>query len=340
MPDWMTLGLVLAVSTMMTGLLRRYALKRSLLDVPNSRSSHSAPTPRGGGVAIVITFLAGSALLFFLGRIASEPFMALFCGGLLVAAVGFWDDHGHVSARWRILVHFAAAAWALYWLGGFPAVPIGDEHWDLGWFGHMLGILLVVWWLNLFNFMDGIDGIAGIEAIFVAGGAALILLLSGIEAPSFWLALLAVGCLGFLAWNWPPARIFMGDVGSGFLGFILGGFAVMTAATGALPVWTWLILFGVFLVDATVTLLRRVLRRDRWYEAHRSHAYQQLARSLRSHKKVTLGVLLIDVVWLLPLAWLAAWRPDLGWILTVCALTPLVIVVLKLGAGRSEEAPG
>lgn len=257
--------------------------------------------------------------------------MALLGGGVLVAGVGFLDDCGHVSARLRLLIHFAAAGLALFWIGGAPSIQIGEINFSAGFFGDILTLILLVWTLNLYNFMDGIDGIAAVEAISIAGGAAgIIFLLHGADSDFSLLILLAMGCTGFLVWNWPPARIFMGDVGSGFLGYTLGVLAILTASSGLLSIWAWLILFGVFYTDATVTLLRRLLRGERWYEAHCSHAYQCAARRYQSHKKVTLSVLAINACWLFPLAMFAGFRPDLGLLLTVLALTPLVVLAVKM----------
>ncbi len=261
----MTLALVLAAAVVVsfagTAFARRYALKRQLIDNPNQRSSHAMPTPRGGGLAIVFSFVGGTAALWALG-VLDEPAMPIFLiSALSVAAIGFWDDHGHVSARWRLLVHFIAAGALVAVVGQAPSITIASLTFNLGTPGLVIAVILVVWVLNLYNFMDGIDGIAAAEAITAAGGAAVILLIGGHEQLSGWLWLLAASCLGFAFWNKPPARIFMGDVGSGFLGFVLAGIAVITCVSGAMSVWSWGLLLGVFVVDATVTLLRRMLPR-------------------------------------------------------------------------------
>jgi Fuc2NAc and GlcNAc transferase len=209
----------------------------------------------------------------------------------------------------------------------------------LGSAGRILAVLAIVWAINLFNFMDGIDGIAGVEAVFVAAaGACLCAAGGGASAVSAAGFVLAGSCLGFLVWNWPPAKIFLGDVGSGFLGYCL---AVLTlAATRGSPAagWIWIILLGVFLVDATVTLSRRAVRGARVHEAHRSHAYQSLARRWHSHLKVTLAVSALNLCWLLPLASFAAVRPRWAIASTAMALLPLVIVALWVGAGADEAS--
>ncbi|HYE37582.1 glycosyltransferase family 4 protein [Methylocaldum sp.] len=326
---------VLLISGTLTGAMRGYAMKR-LLDLPNARSSHQIPTPRGGGLAVVLSFTLASAGLYWLGQIAFELFM-LVLGALPIAAIGFWDDHGHVSARWRLIVQIASAAWSLYWLDGLESIRFASEPYEVGWLGPVFAIFLAVWLLNLFNFMDGIDGIAGIEVVSVAMSSHWLLvyqsppLLGGASAILLTLAA-AVG--GFLCWNWPPAKIFMGDVGSAFVGFVLAVLALQTSSEGTLSLAVWLILVGVFFVDATVTLLRRMLSGQRWYEAHRSHAYQHAARRWSSHKRVSLSVLAINLCWLLPLAFAAVRWPQLEPVFLVCAYTPLIALALWLEAGK------
>jgi Fuc2NAc and GlcNAc transferase len=334
------LGILVSGTGIVWGLTRLiigYAEARSLIDIPNERSSHVRPTPRGGGLAIVIFVLGTVSFLFALDAIGLPEFMALVGGGFPVAAIGFQDDHRPIAARWRILVHIAAAAWSLAWIGGFPPLPFGSVGAELGILGYPIGILFLVWLLNLFNFMDGIDGIAGSEALFISLASALLGYLGGsLSSPDADVQILiaiAAGCLGFLLWNWPPAAIFMGDVGSGFLGFILGLMALITVHKELLTLWCWLILFGVFIADATVTLFRRVLRGERWYEAHRSHAYQHASRRLGSHRTVTLAVLMINAFWLLPLAF-AAWIWPAGGLMLAClAWAPLIALAYRYNAG-------
>jgi Fuc2NAc and GlcNAc transferase len=337
--------LVIALAVLawlLTALLRRYALRRSLMDVPNARSSHSVPTPRGGGVAIVLAFLGGLTLAFLLGLgIVSSLYWALLGAGAGIALLGFLDDHGHIAARWRLLGHFAAAVWALYWLGGLPPLAVFGGQLDLGWLGHVLAAFYLVWLLNLYNFMDGIDGIASVEAICVSlGGVLVYLLVASPQAPGMggWLVplLLAAAVAGFLVWNFPPARIFMGDAGSGFIGIVLGVLSIQAAATQPALLWCWLILLGVFVVDATLTLLRRLLRGEKVYEAHRSHAYQFAAREHGRHLPVTLAVLAVNLLWLIPVAVAVA----LGWLDgalgLLIAYIPLLLLAIKYRAGEAE----
>jgi len=333
-----TLLLVTSVASwLLTAALRRYALARSLMDIPNARSSHTSPTPRGGGIAIVTSACAAFACLHALNLVTAVQLWALLGSGIFIAAIGFLDDHGHIAARWRLLAHFIAATWALGWQGGTPALDIAGITIELGWAGNLLAAVFLVWMLNLYNFMDGIDGLASVEALCVCLGGALLYLLTG-HAPVAWLPLaLAAAVVGFLVWNFPPARIFMGDAGSGFLGIVLGIMSLQAGTVSPPLLWAWLVLLGVFVVDATVTLLRRLIRGDKVYQAHRSHAYQYAARRHGGHRPVTLAVAAINVGWLLPTATAIA----LGWLggLTglLLAYAPLIVLALRYDAGKPER---
>ncbi|MGP9822846.1 MraY family glycosyltransferase [Ectopseudomonas khazarica] len=333
-------ALLAVLAFVLTELLRRYALAYSLMDVPNERSSHSAPTPRGGGVAIVLVYVLG----LFIAResdlaVASDVLWALVGAGGFTALLGFLDDHGHIAARLRLLGHFAAAIWALYWLGGLPPLVFLGSEWRLGWLGHVVAAFYLVWMLNLYNFMDGIDGLASCEAICVCVSAALLCAASGMPSGNIVLPLLlAASVLGFLLWNFPPAKIFMGDAGSGFLGLILGILSLQAGWMRPELLWGWLILLGVFIVDATYTLLRRLFRGERVYEAHRSHAYQFASRHYRRHLPVTLAVIAINLFWLLPIAMLVV----TGWLEGVLGLllaySPLCLLAWRLRAGMPENS--
>ena len=292
----------------LTGAARRYALARSVLDIPNARSSHTGPTPRGGGIAIAVVALCGALLAGVSGSAPPRAVAALAGAGLLVAFVGWVDDHREVRARVRALVHLVAAVWALAWLGGLPALRLGGSEAQLGLGGWVIGALGIVWLTNLYNFMDGIDGIAAGEA--VTGGLFAAILLAAHGAPGLALLslLVAAASAGFLVWNWAPARIFMGDVGSGLLGAVFAVLAVASENAGAVPLLAWVLLFGTFVFDATVTLARRVVRGERWYAAHRSHAYQRAVQAGFGHGQVTAAVLLLNVL-LAGLAAVASARP-------------------------------
>jgi Fuc2NAc and GlcNAc transferase len=327
----------LAAALLLTGLIRRYALRSNLMDVPNQRSSHTLPTPRGGGMAFVVVFLFSMGTLSVLGVLTQGQSWAIAGAGAWIACVGFLDDHRHIPAGWRLLAHFFGAAWGLYWLGGFPPVQIFGQVIDLGGFGHLFGIFYLVWLLNLYNFMDGIDGIAGIEAITACLGGALLLLLDGNH--NTWLvpALLLAATAGFLFWNFPPAKIFMGDAGSGFLGIVLGLISLQSAWLNPSFFWSWLCLLGVFIVDATWTLWRRFRRGESLHEAHRSHAYQFAALHYGSHKTVALTVGAINLFWLLPLAVLIGLGLLDGILGIAVAYLPLLWAAIRFNAGGAEN---
>lgn len=327
---------VFLASLLMTFMLRRYALHRQLIDMPNARSSHTVPTPRGGGVAIVVSFLAALAAVAAVGILPLGQFAGLFGAGLIVALIGFADDHGHIAARWRLLGHFAAASWLLVCFGGLPRLNVFGFDVDLEWYGAILAAVYLVWVLNLYNFMDGIDGIAGAVAICVTVVGAILYYWCGHPQQVWTPLLLASACAGFLIWNFPPAKIFMGDAGSGFLGIILASMALQAASIEPQLLWSWLILMGVFVVDATYTMLRRLIRGEKIYEAHRSHAYQYASRQHSSHKKVTLSVVLINIVWLTPLAlWVGKGGLD-GLSGLVLAYVPLLFLAIRYNAGKPE----
>lgn len=339
------LGVCLLCSWALTGLARRYALRNALIDHPNARSSHVRATPRGGGAAIAAASLGAMAIAAAVGWLEVRLALALVGGGAAIALVGWIDDHGHVHAGVRAAIHFGAAAWAVGVLGGLPALSLGSEELQLGFAGSAAAVLGIVWLTNLYNFMDGIDGIAGAEAVSVGGIAALLLWLGGSSGLALGAAVVAVSAAGFLVWNWAPARIFMGDVGSGLLGFLFGVLAVASERQGAVPLMAWLLLLGVFVMDATITLFRRVLRGDRWYSAHRDHAYQRATRAGHSHARVTTAVLALNVG-LGGAAALAAALPRVapavliaGYVLLAAAYVTIESWV-PLGRHRIKEARG
>lgn len=290
----------------LTGRIRRYGLRQGILDVPNERSSHSVPTPRGGGLAFVAVLSAALALFLVQFPTLRNVWLALLTGALLVAAIGWWDDRRGLSGGVRFAVHTVSAVSSVALLGGMPVLDLGFARLWLGMGGAVLAVVGIVWAVNLYNFMDGIDGLAAGEAVVVGTMAGGLLALAGDWelAVASWTVAAAVG--GFLAWNWPPARIFMGDVGSGFIGYVFAVLALAAEGRGSLPLLVWVILLGVFAVDATATLLRRILHREQIWLAHRTHAYQLAVQSGLSHRQVTVTAMGLDLV--LGGVALLAWR--------------------------------
>jgi Fuc2NAc and GlcNAc transferase len=260
-------------------------------------------------------------------------------GGTLVGVLGFLDDWHDLPAGWRLATHFLAAAWLLAWLGGLPAVEVWGIPITAGLIPLSVAAVYMVWVLNLTNFMDGIDGLAAIEATTVCGAGALLSYLAIPQASTWMLPLfVAAAAVGFLVWNRPPAKIFMGDAGSSFLGFMFAALALQTAREAPALFWSWTILLGVFMVDATTTLLRRLLSGQDVSSAHRSHAYQHAAVRYAAHGPVTFTVAAINILWLLPIAWFVARHQIDGVAGVLLAYAPLVVLAVTFGAGVPSDA--
>jgi Fuc2NAc and GlcNAc transferase len=326
-----------AVAFTVTALVRRNAVRLGVVQAPNARSSHTVPTPSGGGVGIVA---GGSIVLAVAATRAPFPALWLLIIAGAIAAVGFVDDRRPLPALFRLPVQLGLVAIAIVVAVPFEALAsqIGLPAPAL--FLGAVALIAAVYWINIFNFMDGIDGIAAAQAMFMLLGALLLLLLRDPDALGGGAGAMLIGLagatLGFLALNWPPAKIFMGDAGSTYLGFLLALMALSTIADGLLSLPQWLILGALFVVDASVTLLRRLLNRERIFEAHRRHAYQALSRRFGRHLPVTLGFAGLNLVALLPMAMLAG-LPGWAWPAAAITYVPLVIAALLLGAGAPER---
>ncbi|HEV7587540.1 MAG TPA: glycosyltransferase family 4 protein [Longimicrobium sp.] len=344
---------IVAAAALTAGMLTwgvlHYAVARNVVAVANARSSHQGKTPVGGGLAIVLVAVAFELGLGWTGRLSPEVALALAGGGAAVAAIGWVDDHaggrGGVHALARAAVHFAAAAWALWCLGGLPELRTGTGSVPLGLVGTVLAAFGIVWSTNLYNFMDGIDGLAAGEAVSAGLVGAVLLLATGEPGLAGTALAVAGASLGFLKWNWSQARIFMGDVGSYFLGFTFAVLAVASERAGAVPLLAWMVLLGVFVFDATATLVRRVRRGERFHQAHRSHAYQRAAIAVRSHARVSGAVQALNLVLAL-LAAAGTLRP--GWLpwtvgAAVVILAALYLVIERrwpMHAGTGPDVPG
>ena len=335
----LTPGLIIAVASFAIAfatalLIRRRARRMGLIAEVNERSSHTVPTPSGGGIGIV---LAASLAGIFVALPYPVEIVPVIVAGLLIAAIGYFDDRQPIAPKWRLgaqILLTAAVALAV------PADVLGPR---LGFVGPegLLFILLVLagaLWINLYNFMDGIDGLAASEAVFLLLAALFVgwWFEPGVwhQGVFWWMLWLAAACLGFLLLNWAPAKIFMGDAGSTHLGLMLFFFAVASIAGSWLSLGQWLILAAAFLADSLTTLVRRALNREPVWQAHKRHAYQNLQRRLGSHARATLVYIGINVVLLLPLAWLAgAWR-GFDWAFALIAYAILVPAAIWAGAGK------
>jgi UDP-N-acetylmuramyl pentapeptide phosphotransferase/UDP-N-acetylglucosamine-1-phosphate transferase len=271
LPYWLVLHFAIGLAG--TWLARRYAIRVELLDHPGERRSHVVPTPRGGGIAIVIALLVAACVLGWRSPQQIVLIAGFAVGLVLVAGVGVIDDHKPLSPWLRLGVQAIAAA--------ILALAVAGTSGDL--LTSLIAFAAVMVLTNVWNFMDGINGIAASQAALVAGGLALVL--GGIWS---WVALaLVAACLGFLPFNFPKARIFLGDVGSGALGFAVATLLVVALMEGRLSASLLLLPLAAFLVDSGLTLLRRIVRRERWWTAHAQHAYQRWANTSDSHMIVT-----------------------------------------------------
>ncbi|ARJ68154.1 glycosyl transferase [Magnetospirillum sp. ME-1] len=259
-----------------------WLLHRRYLDHPNERSSHSSPTPRGGGLAVTpAILLAWGGLALVRGGQGLD--LALMAGAALLMALSWWDDRHSLPAAPRFAVHGLAVAAGL---AVIPAESLVFQGWLPLWADRLIAGLGWLWFLNLYNFMDGIDGITGIETAAIGLGLVVVAPLPQVAGPA---AICACAGLGFLVWNWHPARIFLGDSGSIPLGFLLGGLLVQLAAAGQLA--AALILPAYYLADATITISRRALAGEKIWQPHRKHFYQRAVQGGRNHAQVSLAIL-------------------------------------------------
>jgi len=270
-----------------------------ILDVPNERSLHAHPVPRSGGIGVVTAILAGVIVL-----LPTLEFPAILIGGtlglLLVSGLSFLDDRAHLPPGVRLGGHFVAAGFLVVTGGNWPQLELPGVVWE--WpaaLSVVVTLLFIVWMTNIYNFMDGMDGFAGGMAVFGFGGLGLLGSMAGDPAFALVAWIIAAAAAGFLVFNFPPARIFMGDVGSAGLGFLASALTLWGAQRGLFPVWAAMLLFGPFIVDATVTLIRRLLRGERIWRAHRTHYYQRLVQSGWGHRKTVLweyGLMLLSLL--------------------------------------------
>lgn len=322
-----------AFSVMVVYTILRSADRIGLVQHVNDRSSHTKPTPTGGGIGVVVGTVAGGVPIY----IGDWNLLLVLALALIVALIGLIDDRWPLPAKSRLAVQFVAVS-TLVVIIAVPNIP-SHETLDIGLIIVVLGLIFAgIWWLNLFNFMDGIDGFAISQSLFMLAGAiGLAMVQNKVPLTHPLIALmivLAFASLGFLAFNWPPAKIFMGDVGSTFLGFLIFALALMTGGAGLLGFWQWMILGALFATDATVTLVRRLIQQKNVMKAHKTHAYQHLTRQLGGHRPVTQTLIAINTVFILPLAWAAGHWPDQAWIIAGLAYATMGIGAVAIGSGR------
>lgn len=314
--------------------LIHYAHKKQLLDIANHRSSHTQATPRIGGLSFVllISLLLTSYAVFFNKEYTSAILIFILTPTLIVAITGLLDDVLNLSQRVRFLLYFLSSLLALGNLSSLFTQPL----WLLVSGGLILGLSLT-WLINLFNFMDGIDGIAGSEGLFVLAALSFFAYQASDAYLHQLLILSTAPILGFLLLNWQPARIFMGDIGSTFLGALIGCLCFYMINAKMITFFSVIILLAAFMVDATWTLSYRLASGQKWYQAHRSHHYQILSRKLGSHSKVSSLYTLINIGWLLPLALAAHQYQQHALLITTISLLPLILQCFIIGAGKHDH---
>jgi len=282
-----------------TYFIRHYAIKKSIMDVPNERSSHTTPTPRGGGLAIIFSIYFGLIVLYITSNIESGLFFALLCS-IPIVIVSLIDDIISLSSKLRFMAQLFSAILAVYFLGGVSSIDFILFNLE-GWYLNIIVVVAIIWFTNLYNFLDGIDGYSGSQAVLTGTGS-FIILQNEIGL------IIALSSLGFLFFNFPlsigkyyvkKASIFMGDVGSATLGFL---FAILCFSdTSGGNIYVWLILLGLFWFDATITIIRRYKNKENITEAHKKHAYQRLTQSGWSHFKVSTSAIVLNIVFVVGL---------------------------------------
>ncbi len=283
--------LLFVLSFVLTYIVKQIAIKKSLVAEVSERSSHSIPTPHGGGIAISLTWFIGISYLYYINDINISLYYALMVG-LIISIVSYFDDLFELSAKLRLVVQSLVALLGLYFLGGLERIDLIFFTIDNDILTNIFAFFMIIWFINLYNFLDGIDGYAGSEAIFL-GLAGYILF-----GDSYFLVLVSAS-LGFLVWNWHKAKIFMGDVGSTLLGYNISIFAIYYQNGNfneSTSILVWVVLFGVFCFDATYTLIRRKLNGERISEAHKKHAYQRLNQSGWAHDKVVKYSIFVNIL--------------------------------------------
>ena len=307
-----------------------------ILDHPNERSLHSQPTPRTGGLGILVgLYLAASGMVAWIGAVPIAVFW-IAGTGLMVAIVSFLDDRFSVPVLYRMIVHFIAAGGLVYGGLGLEAFQLPGVTWNLDYtVAFILTLLIVVWLVNLYNFMDGMDGFAGGMALFGFGAYAVLGWMAGDQAFASLSLIIAAAAVGFLVFNFPPARIFMGDTGSSLLGFLAAAFAFWADRDGIFPLWVGVLIFSPFIVDATVTLFRRAYRKERIWQAHKSHYYQRLVQLGWGHRKTVLWEYALMALCGVSAIWALSLSPAMQW--GIIGFWVFFYGVLMIWVGRLEK---
>jgi Fuc2NAc and GlcNAc transferase len=302
-------------------------MAQDLLDIPNNRSSHTVPTPRGGGLAIVIVLLMSGVVSLFLPQAPIDVLVCLLLATLAFSLLGWQDDKHDLPASVRFLIQLLIAVFASGWLL-WAAVPGYSTSFALLAL-LLLSTLWIAWMANLYNFMDGIDGISAVESLILGATTSYWFAISGVASMAIICIAVAGASVGFMRWNWSPAKIFMGDVGSLALGAFFAIIAIIGTTRLDIPFLAFLILYAVYLADSGVTLLHRIIKREKWWQAHRSHFYQRAVQSGFSHAQVSLSVMALNIIFavLASLLIMGIINATAASVVTMAILMPLMFLI-------------
>lgn len=323
-----------------THMLSRPGTRWRILDYPNERSLHSRPTPRTGGLAILVAVYGAGIVTAAIWPLPSIA-VAIAGGVLVIAAISFLDDGRGVAPVWRMLVHLSAAVAMIAAGLEVQTVSLPGVRFEvLSLIGIPLSVLFVVWMVNLYNFMDGIDGLAGGMAVIGFASLALFGTLAGDILYATTSLSIAAAAAGFLVFNFPPARIFMGDTGSSSLGFLAATLVLWGERDGILPLWAALLIFSPFIVDASVTLLQRIGRGEKIWQAHKRHFYQRLVQIGWGHKKALLWEYVLILACAASALWGAQQTPRVAWFILTAWMfcyALLILTVSHLDRAKKNE---
>jgi Fuc2NAc and GlcNAc transferase len=316
-------------------LYKKIAISRKILSNPNHRTLHKSSTPRGGGVVFSSIFVIFS--LYFWRNDPSNYviYLTISVGGLAALLVGFIDDLVSISPIKKLIFQVILAGWGVFWLEGGPLMVID---WMPNIIVLFISMFFLVWIMNAYNFMDGVDGMASLGGILASILVALIIVITnGLTLTALLLLLLSSTMAGFLIFNWPQAKIFMGDSGSMFLGYFFGCIVLYTTMHNEVTIWTWIIVFGYYIADTTTTQIMRLIMVKKWYAPHRSHAYQNYARLTDSHLKTIMLFVLYYLIWIFPLLTWSLIDPDDALFISFLAVIPAIIFSYKFGPALSSK---
>jgi len=327
--------LILLLSWAGVSLYQKYAIKNEIISNINHRTLHKTPVPRGGGVVFSLLVVFCIFILKVFDNISNFALYIFGFGGLVATLFGFVDDIKDISARVKLIVQLFLSGWVVYWLYSSELLLLNFIPLYVA---ASLALFFMVWMINAYNFIDGIDGMAASTAVFVSLTLAVMLFVT--EGPfevMVVFVLISTAVCGFMFFNWPPATVFMGDAGSLFLGYMFGSLLLLTVLNGSISIWTWLTVFGYFFSDTTATQIMRVVLVKKWYLAHRSHAYQNLARITDSHFKVTTSVVVYNLLWVFPLTLWSTFQPAMGMVTAFLSIVPALIVAYRYGPKLSSS---